>query len=236
MFIKDILMMYNKLEKIREVVNIDTNIYLDDLFKFFDRNNDMIINSKEIILYSSVLYKILENILKIITLILESINIYRTESTRYIYTKCLTRFYNRIYNSISNDLLNSKYYKITNTYIEDLNKTIKDDINNIIPNSNKLQILELINNNEKDNIDPINYDDEMIELENTMRELQKLEDFAKYDTSIIEQRHKIDYFNEYKEYDTFIKKVHGYDKNLNDDLMLTEEEIDSMLKQQTCDL
>jgi hypothetical protein len=47
MFIKDILMMYNKLEKIREVVNIDTNIYLDDLFKFFDTNNDMIINIKE---------------------------------------------------------------------------------------------------------------------------------------------------------------------------------------------
>ncbi len=47
MFIKDILIMYNKLEKIREVVNIDTNIYLDDLFKYFDKNNDMIINIKE---------------------------------------------------------------------------------------------------------------------------------------------------------------------------------------------
>jgi Ca2+-binding EF-hand superfamily protein len=46
-FLADVLAMYNKLENIRETLNIDTNIFLDDLYKYFDRNNDMSINIKE---------------------------------------------------------------------------------------------------------------------------------------------------------------------------------------------
>lgn len=47
LFISDILTMYNKLEHIRETLNIDKGIYLDDLYKFFDNNNDKEINIKE---------------------------------------------------------------------------------------------------------------------------------------------------------------------------------------------
>ena len=46
-FLNNILEMYSKLENIREAVNIDKGIYLDDLYKFFDRNDDKLINIKE---------------------------------------------------------------------------------------------------------------------------------------------------------------------------------------------
>ena len=46
-FLNHILEMYSKLENIREAVNIDKGIYLDDLYKFFDRNDDKLINIKE---------------------------------------------------------------------------------------------------------------------------------------------------------------------------------------------
>lgn len=39
-FLGDVLNMYYKLERIRETLNIDKGIYLDDLYKFFDKDND----------------------------------------------------------------------------------------------------------------------------------------------------------------------------------------------------
>ena len=47
LFLEDIMIIYSKLEKMRETLNIDKGIYADDLYKFFDTNNDKSIHIVE---------------------------------------------------------------------------------------------------------------------------------------------------------------------------------------------